>query len=171
MRRLPTLESVSRRSVLRTTGAVLGGAAIAGVGSADEIKPVKLDVKQESLNLKSRGVIPAEVAFPDGLFDELFPDGLFFPDDIFMGHRDQFALEEDPDNIVQDTDGVANPVDVKEIPGTKWLLKFRTQDIDFSEAAVENGKVEMVVAIENDGAAFGTDDVKLQSNPSYDRRQ
>jgi len=169
MRRPTTLQNVSRRTVLRTTGALLGGAAISGVGSADEIKPVKLDVKQESLNPKSRGVIPAEVAFPDGLFDELFPDGLFFPDDIFMGHRDQFALEEDPDNIVQDTDGVANPVDVKEIPGTEWLLKFDTQDIDFSEAAVEDGTVEMVVAIVDDSAAFGTDDVKFQSNPSHDR--
>ena len=170
MRRPTTLQNVSRRTVLRTTGALLGGAAISGVGSADEIKPVKLDVKQESLNPKSRGVIPAEVAFPDDIFDELFPDGLFFPDDIFMGHRNQFALEEDPDNIVQDTDGVANPVDVKEIPGTEWLLKFDTQDIDFSEAAVEDGTVEMVVAIVDDSAAFGTDDVKFQSNPSHDRR-
>jgi len=102
-------ETVSRRSVLKTTGGLLAGStALAGLGAgtaaADE---ERVQVELRELNEE---YIAVEVYFPDGLFDEVE-----FPDDLFLGHADRFVIHEEEDmvSLPEEREEIVNPVEVK----------------------------------------------------------
>lgn len=159
----PTVPSnaVSRRRVLKTSGLVI--AATVGVGRAageeDDIPIKTFDIQQERINPK-RGLIPTRVAISPDLTDE--NDDV--PESVYFGHFDhfdrlfeeseavagEFLLEEDadPESVL------ATPANVADFGNPHesglFLLKFRMQDIDFSQVADGAETVRLGIGIPDD---------------------
>ena len=127
-------ETVSRRSVLKTTGGLIAGStALAGLGAgrgaAETEEGLRLEVRE-----MTEEYIAVEVAFPDDLFD-----GIEFPDDLFLGHAERFVLHEDGEwvSLPEATDGLANPVEAERLDEGTYAMYFRTPDVDLSGAEGE----------------------------------
>jgi hypothetical protein len=127
-------ETVSRRSVLKTTGGLIAGStALAGLGAgrgaAETEEGLRLEVRE-----MTEEYIAVEVAFPDDLFD-----GIEFPDDLFLGHAERFVLHEDGEwvSLPEGTECLANPVEAERLDEGTYAMYFRTPDVDLSEAEGE----------------------------------
>ena len=132
-------ETVSRRSVLKTTGGLIAGStALAGLGAgrgaAETEEGLRLEVRE-----MTEEYIAVEVAFPDDLFDEIE-----FPDDLFLGHAERFVIHEDGEwvSLPEETDVLAEPVHFERVNERgerpkRYLMYFRTPDVDLSEAEGE----------------------------------
>jgi len=140
-------ETVSRRSVLKTTGGLLAGSTAlaafgAGTVAADE---ERVQVELRELNEE---YIAVEVYFPDGLFDEVE-----FPDDLFLGHAESFVIHGDDEavSLPEETEGLATPVEMdfgnpheasEPFPTTSRTanveLYFRTRDVDPKPTALDD---------------------------------
>jgi hypothetical protein len=127
-------ETVSRRSVLKTTaGLIAGSTALAGIGAgrgaADTEGGLVFEVREFT-----EEYIAVEVAFPTDTFDEVE-----FPNDVFLGHADRFVIHEDEDavSLPEDTEPLANPVEVERLDERTYGMYFRTAEVDLSEAEGE----------------------------------
>lgn len=124
--------------MLRTAGVLLGGSALAGVGSAQESGSLELDVLQESINPESPGAIPAVASVDE--FPEA--DETSFPDAVFMGVRDAFG-EEGEGFYIEDQEAVASPFQSRAISGDRLVLHFRSGDIDFPDDLFDEDEVTL----------------------------
>lgn len=133
-------EPVSRRSVLKTTGTVLGSATLlAKRGSAQTGERVRFEIQETT-----EETITARVTVREELADHLRE----VPSQIVLGHRGQFSTDAEDGADEYEEDGVATP-DVMasvESPFTDkyvFTMQFRTREIDFSEAVLEDGTLTM----------------------------
>ena len=124
-------ETVSRRSVLKTTGGLIAGSTVlaglgAGRGAAETEEGLRLEIRE-----MTEEYIAVEVAFPDDLFDEIE-----FPDDVFLGHAERFVLHEEEDavSLPDDTGGLANPAEMDFENPHEATMYFRTEEVDLSAA-------------------------------------
>jgi hypothetical protein len=124
-------ETVSRRSVLKTTGGLIAGStALAGLGAgrgaAETEEGLRLEVRE-----MTEEYVAVEVAFPDDTFDEVE-----FPDDLFLGHAERFVIHEDGEwvSLPEETEGLANPVEMDFENPHQARMYFRTEEIDLSGA-------------------------------------
>jgi hypothetical protein len=134
-----TNATVSRRSVLKTAGGALAGSTTlaafgAGTVAADEER-VQLELR--ALNEE---YIAVDVYFPDGVFDEVE-----FPDDLFLGHAESFVVHEDEEavSLPEDTEGLANPVEMDFSNPNEATVYFRTRDVDPKPTALEDEEVTL----------------------------
>jgi hypothetical protein len=130
-------ETVSRRSVLKTTGGLLAGStALAGLGAgtaaADE---ERVQVELRELNEE---YVAVEVYFPDDLFDEVE-----FPDDLFLGHAEAFVVHEDEEavSLPEEIEGLATPVEMDFGNPHEATVYFRTRDVDPKPTALDDDEV------------------------------
>lgn len=158
---MTTSRRTERRTVLKTTGGLLAGAAtFTGSAAAQEEElgpnPLEVDIRQQVINPRSQGVIPVE-AVPTSTWA---PGNAWFPGSsaTYLGHGNQILVDGEQ-VIVSDEEGVANPVRAKEFRDGRVLMHFRTQDIDFSGAEVEDGALTMEIGIINGIFVYGTDEV------------
>jgi hypothetical protein len=129
-----TNDTVSRRNVLKTTGGLIAGStALAslgtGVGAAETEDELRLEVRE--LNEE---YIAAEVYIPPNPFP---PDENEFQNEVFLGHAEQFVIHEDGEwvSLPEDTEGLANPVEVERLDERTYGMYFRTASVDeFPEA-------------------------------------
>ena len=145
-----TDETVSRRSVLRTIGGIAAGTTVlttAGHGSAEAEEGLRMEVRERTAEY-----LAVEVSFPDDTFsdDEEFPDDTFgeeaFPDDVFLGHADQFVVREGGEwvSLPEETDRLARPVHAERINERgewpkRYAMYFTAASVDeFPEADGEH---------------------------------
>jgi hypothetical protein len=131
--------TVSRRNVLKTTGGLVAGStALAGLGAgrgaAETEDGLRLEVRE-----MTEEYIAVEVAFPTDVFDEVE-----FPTDVFLGHAERFVIHEDGEwvSLPEDIDVLAEPVHFERVNERgewprRYLMYFRTPDVDLSEAEGE----------------------------------
>ena len=126
-------ETVSRRNVLKTTGGLIAGStALAGLGAgrgaADAGNGVQLEVRE-----MNEEYIIVEVRFPrdDSTYDRR--------DGLYLGHAERFVIHEDGEwvSLPEDTDGLANPVEVERLDERTYGMYFRTAEVDLSGAEGE----------------------------------
>ena len=124
-------EAISRRSVLETTGGLLAGSTVlaglgAGTGAAETEEGLRIEVRE-----MTEEYIAVAVWFPDDTFDDVE-----FPDDTFLGHAERFVIREDGEwvSLPEDTEGLANPVEMDFGNPHEATMYFRTRDVDLSEA-------------------------------------
>ena len=157
-------ETVSRRSVLKTTaGLIAGSTALASIGSgrgaAETEERLRLEVREFT-----EEYIAVEVAFPDDLFDDVE-----FPNDVFLGHADQFVIHEDGEwlSLPEDNDGLAHPVEMKHLDERIYGMYFRTAEVDLSEAEGEEVTLGLAVSPDRRGETkyWDTDGVPFSPWP------
>lgn len=131
-------ETVSRRSVLKTTaGLIAGSTALAGLGAGRGAAETEEGLQAEVREMNEE-YITVEVKVPgQDPFDEVA-----FPDDLFLGHAERFVLHEDGEwvSLPEDTEGLANPVELEKrgaLGGWHIHAYFRTADVDLSAAEGE----------------------------------
>lgn len=127
-----TDETVSRRSVLKTTGGLLGTAVLAGgwsgLGSAETEEGLHIDVRE-----LTEEVMAVKVWIPDETHAEDIADI------AILGHADQFVVHEEEDTVSlpENTDGLATPAEMDFENPHEAMIYFRTTEIDLSEAGDE----------------------------------
>jgi hypothetical protein len=130
-------ETVSRRSVLKTTaGLIAGSTALVGLGAGRGAAETEEDLQAEVREMNEE-YIAVEVVVPDHApFDGEMP--------ILLGHAERFVLHEDGEwvSLPEDTEGLANSVELekRDVPGgagTFIEAYFRTADVDLSAAEGE----------------------------------
>jgi hypothetical protein len=126
--------TVSRRSVLETTGGLIAGAtALAGLGSErgaatpDRHGPLRADLRE-----RNEEYIAVEVRFPKDTYDEIKP-----LNDVYLGDADQFLVHDDEDavSLPEAPERLATPVEMEHLYSDEYyhgkLMYFRTGDVDW----------------------------------------
>jgi hypothetical protein len=124
-------DAVSRRNVLQTAGGLLAGSTAlvglgTGTGAAETEEGLRIEVRE-----MNEAYLAVEVRFPDDLFDEIKP-----LNDVFLGHAERFVIHEDGEwvSLPEETEGLANPVEMDFGTPHDVVMYFRTRDVDLSEA-------------------------------------
>jgi hypothetical protein len=102
--------------------------AVADAGQLAASVDEPTDGLQIAVREANEEYIAVEVYFPDDLF---FPDGVFFPNDVFLG-ADRFVMhdEEGAVSLPEETEGLAQPVEVKQLDERAYLMYFSTESVD-----------------------------------------
>ena len=127
-------DAVSRRSVLKTTaGLVAGSTALAGYGAGRGAAETEESLQAEVREMNEEYIV-VEAWFPQDVFDDAE-----FPDDVFLGHTEQFVIHEDGEwvSLPEETEGLANPVETDPMDPTASRMYFRTGRVDLSGAEGE----------------------------------
>jgi hypothetical protein len=151
-----TTDSMSRRNVLKATGGLLAGATmLAGSGAAATEAEPEPQFEIEDANEE---VIVARVRYPD------FPimDNL---DTLYLGLADDFIVHEDSVSLPENTEGLAQPVEVERLDEQTYRMYFRTGDIDFSEVEGEEVTLGLGVFPERTVSQEYWDTVSQRYNP------
>lgn len=130
-------ETVSRRSVLKTTGGlVVGSTVLAGLGAergaatADRHGPLRAELRE-----RNEEYIAVEVWFPHDTFDEITP-----LNDVYLGDSVQFVVHDDEDavSLPEEAEQLATPVEMEHLDSDEYyhgkLVYFRTGDVDWPTA-------------------------------------
>ncbi|NUB91679.1 hypothetical protein HT576_11705 [Haloterrigena sp. SYSU A121-1] len=146
-----TSDSVSKRSVLKAVGTLLSGTTLLTVRtSARTGERFDFEITETTAE-----TVTARVRVSAALATHLRE----VPSQIVLGHRDQFGLSETDSAAIDDAavertseDGVATPdvmasferADVNANANRHVVtMQFRTREIDFSEAEIEDGMLTM----------------------------
>jgi len=119
-------DTVSRRNVLKTTGGlVASSSALAtlgtGKGAAETEEGLQIEVREIT-----EESIAVEVRIP--------PRGTDNVEDAFFGHADRFVIREDTVSLPEDTESLANPVEIERLDDGTYAMYFRTEEVGLSEA-------------------------------------
>lgn len=118
--------TVARRSVLKTMGGLVAGStALAGLGAGRGAAETDEELQFKQWEATEEYLL-ADVHFPTDIFDDTE-----FPTDIFLGHVDDFLLDDDEEwvSLPEDTEGLANPVEMDFDNPHDVRVYFRTEDV------------------------------------------
>ncbi|WP_126663343.1 hypothetical protein [Haloterrigena salifodinae] len=146
-----TFDSVSKRSVLKAVGTLLSGTTLLTVRTSARTGE-RFDFEITELAAET---VTARVRVSAALATHLRE----VPSQIVLGHRDQFGLSETDSAAIDDAvvertseDGVATPDVMASFERTDVnananryvvTMQFRTREIDFSGAEIEDGMLTM----------------------------
>lgn len=127
-------ETVSRRNVLKTAGGFLAGSTmLAGLGAGRSAAATEEGLRFEIREFTGEYIavevrVPAELADENGTFD-------WTGHNFVLGHAERFVIHEDGEwvSLPEDTEGLANPVEMDPIDPAVAIMYFRTEGTDLSE--------------------------------------
>lgn len=160
------LQYINRRTVLQTTGGLLGGATmLIGPGAAQE-DGLQMTVRRERLDPERDDVFAVDVTVPRGTFEGM---DVSFRRDTYIGPRRTFVVNEDGSVQIdpEREEDVANPVRARSVAGHDghWILHFDNEDIGYPEPDQWDGTLGLGVFLEkNDvvpGDSWDTDSVRI----------
>lgn len=155
-----TSDSVSKRSVLKAVGTLLSGTTLLTVRtSARTGERFDFEITEATVE-----TVTAQVRVSAALATHLRK----VPSQLVLGHRDQFSLSETDSAAIDDAgvermseDGVATPDVMASFERTDVnanadryvvAMQFRTREIDFSEAEIEDGMLTMGLFVPQPGS-------------------
>lgn len=158
---MPTHRPTNRRTALKTAGTVLVSVSTFPTAARAEVVDLDVDVAAEEVSLESDDVVSATAAFPDRTPEELDPR------EIFFGHVDQFVAADGRLAVAEEYEefGVAHPIETAVLEDGDDVLRavFPLDRVDFSDAPIEDERLEVAVAIIDGIFAKGVDAVRVES--------